>query len=65
MPYRSGDTGTAWRSYELSRASEDAPSVGISCGKFHTRMVSHLTNRIFFSTRILNFKLTLGSFSDQ
>lgn len=42
MPYRSGDTGTAWRSYELSRASEDEPSVGISCGKFHTRMVSHL-----------------------
>lgn len=50
MPCHSGGTGRAWRSCEWSRASEDVPSVGISCGKLHTRMVSHLLNGICFQT---------------
>ena len=55
MPCRSGDTGRAWRSCEWSRASEDVPSVGISCGKLHTRMVSHLLNKRYFETEHLIF----------
>jgi len=42
MPCHNVDTGRGLRSCELSRASEDEPSVGISCDKFHTRMVFHL-----------------------
>jgi hypothetical protein len=41
MPCHNVDTGRGLRSCELSRASEDEPSVGISCDKFHTRMVFH------------------------
>ena len=55
MPCRSGDTGRAWRSCEWSRASEDVPSVGIFCGKLHTRMVSHLLNKRYFETEHLIF----------
>ena len=47
MPCHNVDTGRGLRSCELSRASEDEPSVGISCDKFHTRMVFHLKLKDF------------------
>lgn len=57
MPCRSGGTGRAWRSCEWSRASEDVPSVGISSGKLHTRMVS-LLNEFFCGLSSLTLRNT-------